>query len=405
MSDIATYRFRMAERDQVFGFQCSTDETIPFSMSENIQVISGEKYEGEYVITPTTEGQTIPTNGLTMKDDLTVEAVPSAGQLDAYAYANVEDEECWQIYDNGRVVVNYRDERHGYLNAEQSGWVETQGEFGAIPNSVLNIEFRAEQQLPTQEAITITPTKTEQIAVAKGKFTTGAVKVAPIPNNYGPFDFLGVEPEHVKNLYTYSSALSDTGYNTWTPSTTASAIVSSSTLSPTYAGNTAEYEYYLRWRFDADINYASGTTMKYAPDREIMELWQLVAKRPSSRANIQADNFNGNNCSTYFTAGLLSYYDKNGSYTYTWSATYGFYISATACTFSNSTSDTPTITFKTPTINARCSTTYFTTARAGNVDKANSTVKLIGDLYRVKADTCPSRKMYEYLVDIYNTQL
>lgn len=185
MSDIATYRFRMAERDQVFGFQCSTDETIPFDMSENIQVISGDKYEGEYVITPTTEGQTIPTNGLTMKGDLTVEAVPSAGQIDAYAYANVEDEDCWQIYGNGRVVVNYRDERHGYLNAERSGWVETQGEFGAIPNSVLNIEFRAEQQLPTESSYTIIPTTEEQIAVERGVFITGDIKVAPIPNNYG----------------------------------------------------------------------------------------------------------------------------------------------------------------------------------------------------------------------------
>lgn len=221
-----------------------------------------------------------------------------------------------------------------------------------------------------------------------------------------PFDFLGVEPELVKgDLYSASYTLNNTLYNGWTPSTTAKAIVAASTLSPTYAGNTGAYEYYLRWKFDADIKYASGTTMKYVIDREVMELWQVIAKRPSSRANITADNFNGNNCSTYFTAGLMSYYDKNGSYTYTWSASYGFYIAATAATFSDSTSNTPTITFKTPAINARCSGTYFSTARAANVDQANSKLALTGELYRVKVDTCASRQMYEHIVDIYNNPM
>lgn len=221
-----------------------------------------------------------------------------------------------------------------------------------------------------------------------------------------PYDFLGVEPELVNgSLYSTSYTLDDTGYATWTPSTTASAIVKSSTLSSTYAGDMATYDYYLRWRFDADVQYASGTTMKYATDREIIEIWQVLTKRPSSRANIVLDNFNGNNCSTFFTAGFTSYYDKNGSQTYTWSASYGFYISATAATFSSSTSDTPTITIKTPAINARCSTTYFSTARAANVDQANSKMALTGELWRVKADTNPSRQMYEHIVDIYNDSL
>ena len=217
-----------------------------------------------------------------------------------------------------------------------------------------------------------------------------------------PLDFMGIEPEFVKNLYSAQYLLEDTLYNGWTPSTTAKAIVASVTLPDTYAGDLANYEYYLRWRFDADIQYASGTTMKYVIDREVMELWQVLAKRPSSRANITADNFNGNNCSTYTSPGLMSYYDKNGSYTYTWSASYGFYIGATNATFSDSTSNTPTITIKTPAINARCSTTYFTTARAANVDQNTSKVAVKGELYRVKVDSCPSRQMYERVVDLFN---
>ena len=220
-----------------------------------------------------------------------------------------------------------------------------------------------------------------------------------------PFDPLGKNLEFVKSLCNDSYALEDTDYASWTPSTTASAIVASKTLSPTYAGDTANYEYYLHWKFDAVVNYAAGTTKKYATDREIVEMWQLLSKRPSSRVNIEANNFNGNYCLTYLSPGFTSYYDKNGTRTYTWSASYGLYIGATAATFSNSTTDTPTITIKTPAINARCSGSYFSTAMAAAVDQENSTVKLVGEMYRVKANTSPMKKMFERIVNIYNNPL
>lgn len=174
---------KLKVQENKVSFRVDDSNSATFKSEQGIPIYPNS-YQGDYTVAPSTDTQTLQTNGLMMTDDVEVEAVPSAGQLDAYAYANVEDEECWQIYDNGRVVVNYRDERHGYLNAERSGWVETQGEFGAIPNSVLNIEFRAEQQLPTQEALTITPTESSQTAVASGKYTTGAITVNAIPSNY-----------------------------------------------------------------------------------------------------------------------------------------------------------------------------------------------------------------------------
>lgn len=45
-------------------------------------------------------------------------------------------------------------------------------------------------QLPTQSGTTITPTTSEQTAVAKGKYTTGVVKVGAIPSEYA--DITGV---------------------------------------------------------------------------------------------------------------------------------------------------------------------------------------------------------------------
>lgn len=44
--------------------------------------------------------------------------------------------------------------------------------------------IKLEQWLDTENPKTITPTREEQVAVASGKFTTGDVKVAPIPENF-----------------------------------------------------------------------------------------------------------------------------------------------------------------------------------------------------------------------------
>ena len=70
--------------------------------------------------------------------------------------------------------------------------------------------------------------------------------VASIVTRDSPYDYLGQEPEFVKNLYSAQYLLKDTLYNGWTPSTTAKAIVASVTLQDTYSADMATYEYYLR---------------------------------------------------------------------------------------------------------------------------------------------------------------
>lgn len=58
----------------------------------------------------------------------------------------------------------------------QAGWINTPGEI------VVYKLASATEQLPTQSATTITPSTTAQTAVAKGKWTTGAVTVAAMPS-------------------------------------------------------------------------------------------------------------------------------------------------------------------------------------------------------------------------------
>ena len=62
------------------------------------------------------------------------------------------------------------------VHSQEQGWVEGSGS-GPDATSVT-------LQLSTQAAATITPTKSQQTAVAAGKYTTGAVTVAAIPSQY-----------------------------------------------------------------------------------------------------------------------------------------------------------------------------------------------------------------------------
>jgi len=231
-----------------------------------------------------------------------------------------------------------------------------------------------------------------------GKYLEGDVIVTVAPWNH-----LGDEAELVEEIYPKTAtALSSTGFSTWTPSTTAGTIVSAQTLSSkAFTADFTQYEYLLRWRWSVVPEYTAGATLKAQIDRECAEQWQVICKRPNSLANIQSENFNGNACITYFSAPLLSYYNASGTKTYTHSISYGIYCSVTAATFSSTTSNTATVTPKTPSWAARCSSTYFSTTSAPELDQANTKLYLRGELYRLKLKGTV-RHFYEDLYDIYN---
>lgn len=230
----------------------------------------------------------------------------------------------------------------------------------------------------------------KKIYLADGSAANGSYVYSP----------LGLNPEFMQEIHNSEQALEDTLYATWTPSTTTKAIVATANTG-TFVADMVNYEYLLRWKFEFDAVYPEGTTLKAAPERECAELWQAIFRRPNSLANIQADNFNANVCISMFTAPLLVYYNASGTHAYTFAITYGVYPAVTAATFSSAASDTPTVTMKKPTVNARCSPTYFSTAIGGAIDQANSIYRLKGELYRVQRGTL-TRYAYGDLIGIYN---
>lgn len=202
--------------------------------------------------------------------------------------------------------------------------------------------------------------------------------------------WLGAGAEQVSGqFYEKIDTLDNTLFASWTPSTTAKAIVASVTLSNNkfVAENITDYTYYIIWECGCDIAYDGTEVTTALPLFSRGLIIQALIKRPSSWVNIQASNFDATINQAAYTGTLMRYYNDKSSLTYTWSASYGFYTSATAPTISSTTAVSPTITPKTPSFNARCSNTYFSTGNAAKVDQDDSVWWIRGlKIYRAKTD-------------------
>lgn len=218
----------------------------------------------------------------------------------------------------------------------------------------------------------------------------------------GAMSFLGAGVELVDgSLYTKTDNLKNTSFNTWTPSTTSTNIVTSASAK-VISCDIGSYDYFIVWECGCDPVYTGSPTLKAHFLLSRCYMVQTVIKRPSSWANIQSDTFNGNACVSVYTSNFLRYYGTTtGSVTYTWSQSYGIYFTATAATFASTTNNVTNVTYKTPVVAARCSTTYMSTANCGLMDKEKSTWFIRGKLYRAKPNTI-FHGIYEKVVDLVN---
>lgn len=204
------------------------------------------------------------------------------------------------------------------------------------------------------------------------------------------------------NLYSKTTKLSATEFNTWTPSTTAKDILASENASTFTATDMVNNQYYIVWKCDIPIVTASTATKKALPVHASAYIVHEIFRRPNTLANISADVFNGNTSATLYGSTWITYYGTTtGTQTYTWAASYGMYFTAAQATFSSSTSDSPTVTPKTPKVSARCSTTYMSTTNAGLIDKDKTAITIKGAVYRARQPGV-LRSVIGGLIDVIN---
>ena len=213
--------------------------------------------------------------------------------------------------------------------------------------------------------------------------------------------WMGPNPAHVGTIYSQTYTLDQTEFDTWTPSTTAKVIVATGAVSQTQVVDLEHYEYLVRWRCDFRNALNTGATKKAQIDVQTASHWQHIHRRPYGLANIETMTDTRNYCTNMFgTSTLLVYWNTSGTKTWTTTNSYGIYQTYQAATFNNN-STTPTVTFNYPSITARCYSSYFATARAAEVDKANATVKLRGDLYRFDKGYGWARHWYKDAYEMY----
>lgn len=218
----------------------------------------------------------------------------------------------------------------------------------------------------------------------------------------GTWNYLGANPVKVMDIAETETPLSATGFNTWTPSTTATTIVNSSDVG-TLALDTLNYDYVLLWFFDVTVLYNGTETNTAKLLRSLQILRSEVIKRPSGLSKLIINEYNANSNAAYNNAGygLIAYYDTSSAQKISYTNA-GLFSHFAASTFSDTTSDTPTLTVKTPSIRAQCSSTFFSTANAGKVDKENTKIKLRGEIWRIDKRGVMA-EIYKNIVDMYNT--
>lgn len=247
--------------------------------------------------------------------------------------------------------------------------------------------------VPRLAATHYTPSKVAQ-EIAAGQYLSGAQTVDPIPSNYhdmsGALAWLGVDAELVTTLTLADVKLSATDFDTWSPSTTAKDILATRTAGTFVATDAPNWNYYIVWETTIpEVVYTGSPVNKARPLYLVAVHVNEICRRSSSYANIQSAILNNSiNMSAFTASNFLRYYGSTqGSVTYTWGASYGFYAGITAATLSSASVDSPTITAKSPKVTARCSTTYMSTGNAGLIDKDKTIIKQKAYVYKARIPT------------------
>lgn len=222
----------------------------------------------------------------------------------------------------------------------------------------------------------------------------------------GAYNWMGDGVECINaNLYNATVELADTTFSTWTASTTAKSLKATVSLS-TFSADMANYAYLLRWVTVAHVALKDTATLNTVPEGLQINIFdQQIMRRPSNLTNIQADNYNGNVYVNTSGLGWMQYYNTSSAKTYTWGSSYGFYSGVPTPTFASSTTSPTNVTPKTPVLYARCSTTYFATARKTDIDIDNTYWTIHGELYRMDLEKNCMRQRYADLIDIINKEL
>lgn len=215
--------------------------------------------------------------------------------------------------------------------------------------------------------------------------------------------WMGKNPTKVATCADDKVYLKDTSFATWTPSTTAKNIVSSSNCSAQTIDVTS-YDYFMLYKFHSHLEYGAGATGANQISDEYYSYYQMVYGYHNNLSDMNSDvtstagvNYSGLGTAGN-TAGGFFYKDGNGTDKYSRSTQQGIYFTTTSLTISpTATSVIP----KKPPITAKCNASYFSTANCAAVNQEASYYELKIELWRVDHQTTPDGALYKIVRDMW----
>ena len=238
----------------------------------------------------------------------------------------------------------------------------------------------------------ITPTTATDSDVASGKVyfkSDGTQSTGTASGGGGAYAWFGENAEKIDTKDLSFNLSSGTSYDSWTTSTTASAIkAASSSADYTLQMNLNNYDYCLVTKGFIEPVYASGTPTTYRTNRVAQYFAQYYYGYPSSSSissvqNDEIDSINTSHTNTYLF--IQTYYNSSGTLTARSATQCGpcYMTTYPTTTYTTASSGSSTLTYKLPAFNAKCDNNRFTTTRKGQVVSASTNYSLILEVYRV----------------------
>ena len=199
--------------------------------------------------------------------------------------------------------------------------------------------------------------------------------------------WLGSGAEKVGTIISRTINLQDdTGYDSWTASTTATTLIAADT-DPYYSTtlDMSSYDYCVVTKGFIEPVYLSGTPMTYTTKRVCQyHVWYTYGYPDANTiASVQTETAGATTTNTSSTSLYIQYYYNGSGAVDSRSATQcGPLYMVSYPTFSI-TASSGSFTYKFPAFNAKCDGSRFTTTRKGQVDSANTNYVVTVDLYRV----------------------
>lgn len=232
---------------------------------------------------------------------------------------------------------------------------------------------------------TITPSGATQTITADSEYDgLDTVTVNPITLKMGVL----LPAAELVQTYSYDKYIhADESVTIPAYTTTATTLKASASLTPTVSLNLTNYDYYVLERFLTIPTYNTTTKQKGRPVYQIYSMaYEIISE--SGGTFKDGNTSYTSRITTVTTAGGTGrciYWSSGTAVTAVNTNSQGVYQTATAPSISSASSNTPTLTLKTPALQIRGSTTYFTSAVWSTLTDVRYQYKI--EVYRIPKST------------------